>query len=44
MAAREGLSVLELFVNAIVRVFWQFYISADLTLMHQFDEPELLAE
>jgi hypothetical protein len=41
MAAREGISILELFLNSIIKTFWIRNISEDLSLLKNFDEPEL---
>ena len=41
MAAYQGISILELFVNSIAKTFWMRNISEDLTLLEKFDEPEL---
>lgn len=44
MAAREGISILELFLNSIIKTFWIRKISEDLSLLKTFDEPELMQE
>ncbi len=44
MAAREGISILELFLNSIIKTFWIRNISEDLSLLKQFDEPEIQQE
>ena len=41
MAAYQGISILELFVNSIAKTFWMRNISEDLTILEKFDEPEL---
>ena len=44
MAAIQGISILELFVNSIAKVFWLRHISADLSLLQNFDEKEISEE
>jgi hypothetical protein len=44
MAAFQGISILELFVNSIAKTFWIRNISEDLSLLEKFDEPELLLQ
>lgn len=44
MAARQGISILELFVNSIAKVFWIRNISEDLSLLENFDEKEIQEE
>lgn len=44
MAARESVSILELFLNSIIKTFWIRNISEDLSLLKSFDEPELQQE
>jgi hypothetical protein len=41
MAAREGISILELFLNSIIKTFWVRNISEDMSLLKNLDEPEL---
>jgi hypothetical protein len=41
MAAREGISILELFVQSIIKTYWMHYVSEDLSLLRSFDEKEL---
>jgi len=41
MAAIQGVSILELFVNSIAKVFWLRNISEDLSLLENFDEKEI---
>jgi hypothetical protein len=44
MAAIQGVSILELFVNSIAKVFWLRNISEDLSLLENFDEKEIQEE
>jgi len=44
MAAIQGVSILELFVNSIVKVFWLRNISEDLSFLENFDEKEIKEE
>ena len=44
MAAIQGISILELFVNSIIKVFWIRNISEDLSILEKFDEKEIKEE